>query len=166
MLRLTLRYKEMENQLVATDLEIERLKEDEVKANGQISRYRERIENTPTREQAIADLTRDYQNTREAYHSLLQKSQDAQRAENLERRQKGEQFRIVDPARVPEKPFKPDIPKVLLIGLFLSGGAGLGTAFFREQMDRSFRDPGDVEAALGLRVLANIPRVKEEPTKA
>ena len=114
-------------------------------------------------EQAISDLTRDYQNTREAYHTLLQKTQDAQRAENLERRQKGEQFRIVDPARVPEKPFKPDIPKVLLIGLFLAGGVGLGTAFFREQMDRSFRDAGDLEVAVGLRVLANIPKVKEEP---
>jgi uncharacterized protein involved in exopolysaccharide biosynthesis len=156
----------MESQLVATDLEIGRLKEDEARATGQIGRYRERIENTPTREQAITDLTRDYQNTREAYQSLLQKSQDAQRSENLERRQKGEQFRIIDPARVPEKPFKPDIPKVLLIGLFLAGGAGLGTAFFREQMDRSFHDPGDLEAALGLRVLANIPRVKEEPAKA
>ena len=156
----------MESHLVATDLEIERLREDEAKVVGQIGKYRERVENTPLREQAIVDLTRDYQNTREAYNSLLQKTQDAGRAENLERRQKGEQFRIVDPARVPEKPFKPDIPKVLLIGLFLAAGAGLGTAFFREQLDRSFHDAGDVEAALGLRVLANIPRVKEEPLKA
>lgn len=166
LLRLTLRYNDMENQLVSTDMEIERLKEDEAKVKTQISRYRERIENTPAREQAISDLTRDYQNTREAYHGLMQKTQDSQRSENLERRQKGEQFRIVDPARVPEKPFKPDILKVLLIGLFLAVGAGLGTAFFREQMDRSFHDPGDIEAALDLRVMANIPRVKEEPAKA
>ena len=147
---------------MATDLEIERLKEDEAKVLSQIARYRERIENTPFRELAITDLTRDHQNTREAYHTLLQRTQEAQRSENLERRQKGEQFRIVDPARVPEKPFKPNIPKVLLIGLFLAGGAGIGTAFFREQMDRSFRDASDLETALGLRVLANIPKVKEE----
>ena len=147
---------------MATDLEIERLKEDEAKVLSQIARYRERIENTPFRELAISDLTRDYQNTRDAYHTLLQRTQEAQRSENLERRQKGEQFRIVDPARVPEKPFKPNIPKVLLIGLFLAGGAGIGTAFFREQMDRSFRDASDLETTLGLRVLANIPKVKEE----
>jgi uncharacterized protein involved in exopolysaccharide biosynthesis len=162
LLRLRLRYKEMENQLTATDLEIGRLKEDEARVTAQIARYRERIENTPLREQAITDLTRDYQNMRETYHTLLQRSQEAQRSENLERRQKGEQFRIVDPARVPEKPFNPNIPKVLLIGLFLAAGAGLGTAFFREQMDRSFRDAADLEAVLGLRVLANIPKVKEE----
>jgi len=165
LLRLSLRYKEMESQLVATDLEIERLREDESKVIAQIGKYRERIENTPLREQAISDLTRDYQNIRDSYHSLLQKTQDSQRAENLERRQKGEQFRIVDPARVPAKPFKPDIPKILLIGFFIAGGAGLGTAFFREQMDRSFRDAADLEVAVGLRVLANIPKVKEEPAK-
>jgi uncharacterized protein involved in exopolysaccharide biosynthesis len=163
LMRLYQRQKEVESQLVATDLEIERLKEEEGRIQAQIARYRERIENTPIREQAITDLTRDYQNTREAYNALLQRTQEAQRAENLERRQKGEQFRIVDPARVPEKPFKPDIPKVLLIGLFMAGGIGLGTAFFREQMDRSFRDAGDLEIAVGLRVLANIPKVKEEP---
>ena len=166
LMRLYQRQKEVESQLVATDLEIERLKEEEGRIQAQIARYRERIENTPIREQAITDLTRDYQNTREAYNALLQRTQEAQRAENLERRQKGEQFRIVDPARVPEKPFKPDIPKVLLIGLFMAGGVGLGTAFFREQMDRSFRDAGDLEATLGLRVIANIPKIKEEPAKA
>jgi uncharacterized protein involved in exopolysaccharide biosynthesis len=163
LMRLYQRQKEVESQLVATDLEIERLKEEEGRIQAQIARYRERIENTPIREQAITDLTRDYQNTREAYNALLQRTQEAQRAENLERRQKGEQFRIVDPARVPEKPFKPDIPKVLLIGLFMAGGVGLGAAFFREQMDRSFRDAGDLEVAVGLRVLANIPKVKAEP---
>lgn len=162
LLRLGLRYKEMESQLVATDLEIQRLKEEEVKITAQVGRYRERIENTPLREQAIADMTRDYQNTREAYNSLLQKTQEAGRAENLERRQKGEQFRIVDPARVPEKPFKPDLLKVILVGLFLSIAAGLGTGIFREQMDRSFHDASDLETVMSFRVLANIPRVKEE----
>ena len=56
-----------------------------------------------------------------AYASLLKKSQEAQQAENLERRQKGEQFKVIDPARIPEKPYRPDIPKILLIGL-CSGG--------------------------------------------
>jgi uncharacterized protein involved in exopolysaccharide biosynthesis len=91
----------------------------------------------------------------------LKKSQEAQQAENLERRQKGEQFRVIDPARVPEKPFSPDIPKVLLIGFVLSIGCGFGSAIVREQLDRSFHDAGDVEVTLGLRVLATIPKIEE-----
>jgi uncharacterized protein involved in exopolysaccharide biosynthesis len=98
----------------------------------------------------------------ETYQVLLKKNTEAQQAENLERRQKGEQFRIVDPARVSEKPFKPDIPKTLLIGLVLSLGAGLGLTFVREQMDRSFRDAEDLEVTLGLRVLANIPKAERK----
>ncbi len=156
------RYRELNNQVVLTDMEIGRLRDDERNINGQIGKYRARIEQTPAREQDMAALMREHQNMKETYERLLQKSQSAQQAENLERRQKGEQFRIIDPARVPEKPFSPDIPKILLIGLLAGIGGGFGLAFFREQMDRSFHDSGDVEIALGLKVLATIPRIEEK----
>lgn len=161
-LRLNPRYKEMESQLIATELEIERLKEEEGKVKAQIHKYRERIENTPVRELAMAQLTRDYQTTKENYQTLLKKSEEAQQAENLERRQKGEQFKVIDPARLPEKPFRPDVPKILLFGLLIGMGSGFGLAFFREQMDRSFRDAEDLEATLGFKVLANIPKIEEK----
>ena len=158
------RYRELNNQLALTDLEIARLKEDERSVLSQISKYRARIEQTPAREQDMAALMREHQNMKETYERLLQKSQSAQQAENLEKRQKGEQFRIIDPARTPEKPFSPDVPKVLLIGLLAGLGGGFGLAFLREQMDRSFHDSGDVEIALGLKVLATIPRIEEKAT--
>jgi uncharacterized protein involved in exopolysaccharide biosynthesis len=135
------------------------LRQDDLKIRNQIVQYRQRIENTPSREQALAVLTRDYNNTREVYSSLLNKTQAAQQAENLERRQKGEQFKIIDPARIPEKPYRPDITKILLIGVFLGFFGGAAVAFFREQMDRSFRDAEDLQVALGFKVLANIPRI-------
>ncbi|HVO65260.1 MAG TPA: XrtA system polysaccharide chain length determinant [Syntrophales bacterium] len=156
------RYKELKNQLMLTDMEIKRLQGEEASIGAQMSRYRGRIENAPSREQEMTSLNREYQNIKDSYNQLLRKSQDAQQAENLERRQKGEQFRVVDPARVPEKPFSPDIPKVLLIGFVLSLGCGLGSAIIREQLDRSFHDVGDVEATLGLRVLATIPKIEEK----
>jgi succinoglycan biosynthesis transport protein ExoP len=140
-------------------MEIQRLHQEDAKLKNQIVQYRERIENTPAREQGLAILTRDYNNTRDSYASLLKKSQEAQQAENLERRQKGEQFKVIDPARVPEKPYRPDITKILLIGLFLGFFSGVVAAFFREQMDRSFRDGEDLRVALGFKVLANIPRI-------
>jgi uncharacterized protein involved in exopolysaccharide biosynthesis len=160
--KLNPRYKEMESQLIATELEINRLKEEEEKVKIQIVRYRERIENTPMRELAMTNLTRDYQNTKEIYQTLSKKSDEAQQAENLERRQKGEQFKVVDPGRIPEKPFRPDIPKILLFGVLLGLGSGFGMGFFREQMDRSFRDAEDLEATLGFKVLANIPKIGKE----
>jgi polysaccharide chain length determinant protein (PEP-CTERM system associated) len=161
-LRLNPRYKEMEAQLIAIELEIERLKEEEGKVKEQINKYRERIENTPIREQAMNLISRDYLNTKETYQTLLKKGQEAQQAENMERRQKGEQFRVVDPARIPEKPSSPDIPKILLFGLALGIGSGFGLAFIREQMDHSFRDAEDLEATLGFKVLTNIPKIEKK----
>ena len=156
------RYRELKNQLTLTDMEIKRLSDESRVASGQINKYFARIEQTPSREQDMAGLMREYQSTKETYDRLLKKSQDAQQAENLEKRQKGEQFKVIDPARTPEKPFSPDIPKILLIGLLGGLGGGLGLAFLREQMDRSFHDSADVEITLGLKVLATIPKIENK----
>ena len=159
-------YKEMEGQLFATDMEIQRIREEESKTKAQIKEYQARIENTPVREIAMTNLVRDYESMKEHYQSLLKKSQEAQQAENLERRQKGEQFKVIDPARIPEKPFSPNIPKILLFGFLLGSMSGFGIAFLKEQTDRSFRDAEDLEATLGFKVLANIPKIEKMDKKA
>ncbi len=156
------RFKVLNSQLEMTDIEIARFRESERNIMSQIEKYRARIEQTPAREQDMASLLREHHSTKETYERLLKKSQDAQQAENLEKRQKGEQFRIIDPARTPEKPFSPDIPKILLIGLLAGIGGGFGLALLREQLDRSFHDSGDVEIALALKVLATVPKIEDK----
>jgi polysaccharide chain length determinant protein (PEP-CTERM system associated) len=152
----------MENQLIATDLEMKRLQEEDSKIKAKIAGFQARVENTPTRELAMSNLARDYQNTKESYQSLLKKSQEAEQAENLEQRQKGEQFKVIDPARIPEKPIQGKVIKILLFGLLAGAGSGLGMAFVREQMDRSFRDAEDLEATMEVKVLANIPKIQKK----
>lgn len=149
-------------QLTLIDREIQRLKKEEEKTRSMIALYQSRIDNTPMRELALSAMLREFGNLNDTYQTLLKKNTEAQQAENLERRQKGEQFRIIDPARIPEKPFKPDVFKVALIGLVLGLGSGLGLVFLREQLDHSFRDAEDVETVLGLKVLANIPKIEQE----
>ncbi len=156
------RYRELKNQIALTDMEIKRLSEESSRVSEQIRKYFARIEQTPSREQDMASLMREYESTKESYERLLKKSQEAQQAENLERRQKGEQFRVIDPARTPEKPFSPDISKILLIGLLGGLGGGLCLAFLREQLDRSFHDAADAEITLGLKVLATIPKIEDK----
>ncbi len=157
--RLITQYTEQYNNGV---LEAKRLKEETRNLKEQIGIYQKRIEETPKREQEIALLTRDYDLLRTNYQSLMDKKIQAQMAENLERKQQGEQFKILDPARIPEKPVKPDRNKILLMGGVIGLMAGLGLAWFRESIDQSFHTVSDVEDYLGIPVIATVPNLKEE----
>ncbi|MBP1712319.1 MAG: putative Lipopolysaccharide biosynthesis protein, partial [Deltaproteobacteria bacterium] len=128
----------------------------------QINQYQARIETTPQREQELALLTRDYDLLKNNYQSLMDKNIQSQMAENLERRQQGEQFKILDPARLPEKPIRPDRNRILLIGAALGLLGGLGLSFLRETWNQKFHTEAEVEQTLGIPVIAVIPNLKED----
>ena len=88
---------------------------------------------------------------------MLAKKQESQISANLERRQIGEQFKILDPARLPEKPSSPNRPQLYLLGLAVALGAGVAWAAAAEYFDRALRTEEDVRLALNLPVLATIP---------
>ncbi len=153
-------YATLSTQLIEVSAEVRNLKEKQRELAKNISSLQGRVERIPAREQQMAALMRDYENTRDNYQNLLNKKLDAQLAESLEKRQKGEQFRILDPANLPVKPFKPDTKKIALIGLALGIGSGAGLVFMLEYIDASFRKPDDVYAFIGIPVLASVPRVE------
>jgi polysaccharide chain length determinant protein (PEP-CTERM system associated) len=153
-------------QFKETQLEAKRLKEEMGNLKEQIALYQRRIEETPKREQEMVQINRDYDILRIYYQSLVDKKYQSQMAENLERKQQGEQFKILDPARLPEKPFKPDRNNVLVMGAMFGLAIGLGLAWFRESMDRSFYEVSDLETYLELPVLATILNLNEEEKKA
>lgn len=161
--RLFTQYTEQYN---ASALEAKRLREEEQELKQQILHYQRRIEETPRREQELALLMRDYDLMKANYQSLLDKKTQAQMAENLERKQQGEQFKVLDPARIPVTPIRPDRDRILLIGLAIGLGMGVGLAWLKETMDQSFKTVSEVESELGLPVLAAIPNLKKEIKKA
>ena len=152
-------------QLKGLELDIKAIKESSNKVRKQIGVYQARIENTPKREQELVDLTRDYDNLRLSYESLLTRKIEATQAAALERRQKGEQFKVVDPARIPETSFKPDVKKILAMTLLLALGAGLGLALGREYLSKAFYDPDDVKKAFNISVLACVPLLLTDAEK-
>ncbi len=139
---------------------IKNLKEKQKEITKRIDILQDRVERIPTREQQMTSLVRDYENTKYNYQNLLNKKLDSQIAENLEKRQKGEQFRILDPANLPLKPFNSDPKRIILLGLALGLGSGGGLAFLLEYMDASFRKDEEVYTVLGLPVLASVPKIR------
>ena len=118
--------------------------------------YQARIAAVPSRETELVELTRDYETLRQSYTNLLAKSENARMSANLERRQIGEQFRVLEPARLPERPISPNRLQINAMGALAGLAAGLGLLLFLEYRDRSMRTEADVRAALGLPVLAVI----------
>lgn len=123
----------------------------------QIKQYEGRVERTPVREQELMILIRDYDNMQKNYQTLLDKRLNARLAENLEKRQKGEQFRILDPANLPVAPESPNQLLILLGGLGVGCGLGAGTAYASELLRPAFRREEETERFLGVPVLAGIP---------
>lgn len=149
--------RELHKQRDEIKLDIAALKDRLTRLTAQMRDFEGRVERTPAREQELMILLRDYGNLQENYRSLLDKKLNARVAENLEKRQKGEQFRIIDPANLPERPEKPDIMKIMLMGLAIGCGLGVGAPIALEQLQPAFRKSEDVEALLGLPILASIP---------
>jgi polysaccharide chain length determinant protein (PEP-CTERM system associated) len=126
----------------------------------QINLYQGRVQASPGVEQQYKELTRGYQTALESYNQLQKKRDDSAMASNLERKQEGEQFRVLDPANLPTSPSFPNRPLFALGGLGGGLALGLGIAFFLELKDTSFKTERDVEFSLHLPVLAMVPAIE------
>jgi uncharacterized protein involved in exopolysaccharide biosynthesis len=125
----------------------------------QIAVYQRRVEDSPKLEQKLLSLNRDYENTQKTYESLLTRKQEAEVAANMERQQKGEQFRILDLARLPDKPQSPDMRKLFLMCVMAGLGLGGGLIFLLEFLDKSVRKLESVPKKLGIPLLVAVPRI-------
>jgi polysaccharide chain length determinant protein (PEP-CTERM system associated) len=143
----------------ATYLDIKDLESEIGNTMLQIKEYQRRVEVTPKREAELLSLSRDYDNIQGSYKSLLNRKLEADIGVNLEKKQKGEQFRIVDHARLPQKPVSPDLKKLFMMALAAGLGLGGGLIFLLDYLDTSLKRPDDIEADLGVPVLATIPRL-------
>ena len=137
--------------------EIAFLKEKQTHTIRQIKELESRVEHTPTREQGLALLLRDYENMQKSYQALLDKRTNAKILENYESHEFGEQYRVIEPANFPNAQEPPGLIHFLLGGLALGCLIGFGSSIGMEFLKTGFRRPEEVEAYLGLPVIASIP---------
>ena len=148
---------DLQAELTTLEHRIETKQETEKSLLASITQYRQRLESVPTVETKLTELMRDYNTLQTTYQSLLTKSQEARIASNMQRRQIGEQFRIVDAARLPQRPTSPNRLQIIALGCFGGFALGLGLALLLEYRDKSLRSEEDVVFALALPVLALVP---------
>lgn len=148
---------QIESELKANSLEIENRQRTIKAIEARIDAYQEKLNLTPLREQQLADLTRDYDQSRKNYEQLLGKRDQSSMATSLEKRQQGEQFRVLDPANLPQQPYSPN--RLKLTGFALLGAilcVGLCLARYAI-LDDTFLLREEVNAAVNATVLVEVP---------
>jgi polysaccharide biosynthesis transport protein len=149
-------------QLKSTGFEIESLTRQIQSLQERAEEYRRRIEQSPQIENTYANLLNERKNTQAKYNDLMGKYMESQVAHGLEKERKGERFSILDPARLPGNPVRPNRKVIVLLGFVVAAGAGVGFATMRELSDDSIRDSRRLTRATPYPVLISIPKVEKK----
>ena len=129
------------------------------KLQQQIGLYESRVQMSPAIEQKYRQITRDYTNAVESYNELLKHKDQSVMGTELELREQGEQFRVIDPASLPKEPSFPNRVQFAAGGLGGGLALGLGLVLLLEMRDKSLRTEQDIQHYLHLPTLAFVPTI-------
>jgi polysaccharide chain length determinant protein (PEP-CTERM system associated) len=148
---------ELESQLQANRAEITNRQAEIKDLQSKVYEYQGRLNRAPVMEQQFADLTRDYEQSKANYDSLLSKKNQSEMATDLEKTQQGEHFRMLDPPNLPAKPFKPNRLLLcglgLIVGLILGGVAAAGS----ETIGGRVHTEREIKKIVPFEIFAEIP---------
>ena len=150
---------QIHSQMLVLDQEITRRNQRQTEIENKIKQVQSRVEILPAVEQQLSEITRDYTISKGQYQSLLEKKNASAMAAEMERGAKGEQFRILDPATLPEKPYKEDVVKLSLLGCFGGILCGCALGLFMEFRDKTIQNDRDMAFYLPSPRLASFPQL-------
>jgi polysaccharide chain length determinant protein (PEP-CTERM system associated) len=147
----------LQTQITDIDSEIQTLRSQAERIRNQIGIHQARIDNTPSRAIEISKISRGYEITLRKYQDLLGKSLESELSENMEKKLKGEQFQIRDPANFPLKPVRPNRGLIILVGLLAGLAGGVALAFLLDNLDTSFKKSEEINTYVNVPLLATLP---------
>lgn len=102
---------------------------------------------------------RNYETLEEGYQDLLRDSQKARLSEAMDTSKLASSIEVIDNAKAPKLPVKPNIILNVLIGAIIGILLGFGLAFVVDYLDHTLKSGEDVERHLNIPVLGAIPRL-------
>jgi polysaccharide biosynthesis transport protein len=150
----------LRTQLQLLDEEIAKHRDERQRLAKQTAAYQAKLEAIPVREQEMTDMVRDYEMSKGHYARLLDNQLSAETATELEIRQKGERFSILDPAQPAERPSSPK--RGLINGAGSLGGLALGLmlALCTEVLGLTISSAEQVQEISGFPMLEIIPIIE------
>jgi len=158
-------YTNLKIQIASVDMQIDNLTLEKKIMLEELEGYREKLRNAPVVANEYNELTRDYESAQGKYNEILNKLMEAKIAEGMEEKKRGEQFKIIDPAYLPEKPYKPNRIAIVLLGIVLAFGASTGLAAAKEFMDHSVKSADELHNLTGVPVFSVISYVESDNEK-
>jgi polysaccharide chain length determinant protein (PEP-CTERM system associated) len=150
-------FAQLQSQLKANELEIANRKQEVKTLENEIEQYQARLNLTPIREQQLADVSRNHEQSRANYESLLAKRLQSGMATDLAKRTEGAQFSIIDPPSLPQKPYWPNTLQFSLAGLALGMMLGLAGVLLKETLDPHIYTEQEMRQWIAIPVIATIP---------
>lgn len=147
---------ELRARIKGIDMAIQSEQKQRAQLDAQVGAYRSRVESSPQVEEQYKELTRDYDQANDQYQLLLKQISQAKTATDLEKRQQGEQFRIMDEPNLPDAPAYPKKPIFLIGGLVLGLAIGVLATALLEYKNTALRSERDIWAFTQLPTLAVI----------
>jgi capsular polysaccharide biosynthesis protein len=114
---------------------------------------------TPKVGQELDVLIRDRDIAQKKFEEFRSKRMNAKIAENLESENKTGNLSVLEPPLLPEKPYKPNRVKIILIGFFLALVSSGGAMMLLESLDKRIRGAEALTHVLGYRPLVVIPYI-------
>jgi succinoglycan biosynthesis transport protein ExoP len=152
-------YIQLKARLEATETDIGALRAQQAGLQSKLNQLEERITSAPTVEREYRMLMRDYEIAQAKYQEVLAKRQEAELASNLESKQRGERFTLIEPPIIPEQPDKPNRLAIGLLGTLLSLAGGVGSGALVEAFDTRVYGRTGVTKIIGVPPLAVIPKI-------
>jgi hypothetical protein len=115
-------YVALNQQMRIMNTEIANLEKDKALIESNYRKYSARVDATPKAELKLSEVLRENLDIRKEYDSLKGKLTEAQLAQSLESKQRGDQFEVLDPANFPIEPAKPNKWAILIVGILICCG--------------------------------------------
>lgn len=155
-------YMNLKAQIIAANAELGSLKEERKSKEQQLKDDQSRLEMIPMVEKEYNQLTLNFEGAKQKYNEIQNKLFSAQISRQMDVSKRGERFKIADPPRLPEQPYKPNRIAIILFGLVLGLFAGLSVAALQEGRDKSVKSSDEIESIFGMPVIAKVSYFESE----
>ena len=156
----------LQARLEAATTDLRTLVATEAQLRAKLSEYETRLTATPQVERQYQALQREHEAAVNEYNKIKGKQREAELAEQLEIRNKGERYSLISAASLPDTPYKPQRRLIVLFGIIAAFTGGIGTAVLAEALDRTVRGAKTLVATINAPLLGVIPYIENSSDRS